>query len=193
MHFDGLNSLWLFPVAALSVPAYAVNYFSVSDAQQALFPGADTFIESPLPFSDDDKDRIKDLAGVRQRQDQQPIWRVQAQGQFKGWFIVDDVVGKHEYITYALALSPEGKVLGMEIMSYRETHGDKVRQANWRKQFEGKDVNAKLKLDEDIMNISGATLSCRNLTDGVKRLLVVHQQFLASNQIAGGAFDPQTR
>ncbi|GAB3032491.1 FMN-binding protein [Bowmanella dokdonensis] len=181
MNFNGLNSLWLYPIAALSVPAYAVNYFSVTDAQQALFPEAQKFIESPLSLSDEDKDRIKELAGVRQRQDQQPVWRVEAGGELIGWFIVDDVVGKHEYITYAVALSPQGKVLGMEIMSYRETHGDEVRQASWRQQFKGKDVQASFKLGDDIANISGATLSCRNLTDGMKRLLVIHNEYLSKS------------
>ena len=37
---------------------------------------------------------------------------------------------------------------------------------------------AHLKLDEDIQNISGATLSCRHLTDGVKRLLALYDLVL---------------
>jgi hypothetical protein len=32
-----------------------------------------------------------------------------------------------------------------------------------------------LKLDSDIKNISGATLSCRHITDGVKRLLSFYE------------------
>ena len=37
---------------------------------------------------------------------------------------------------------------------------------------------AKLKLDADIKNISGATISCRHVTDGVKRLLALHDLVL---------------
>ncbi|MFM6928116.1 MAG: FMN-binding protein, partial [Bdellovibrio sp.] len=32
-----------------------------------------------------------------------------------------------------------------------------------------------LKLDKDVPNITGATLSCRNVLDGVKRILIIQQ------------------
>ena len=91
-----------------------------------------------------------------------------------GLFIVDDVVGKHELITFALALTPAGAVRAIEILDYRESYGYEVRNADWRAQFIGKTGGAALKLDQDIRNISGATLSCRHVTDGVKRLLVTY-------------------
>ncbi|WP_448568417.1 FMN-binding protein [Thalassotalea ganghwensis] len=169
------NSLWFIPLSVISYPAAAVNYFSVEQAQQVLFPEADQFISANISFTDDDKEYIKKHSGVRQRQDSQPIWQVFKDKKPIGWFIVDDVVGKHEYITYALALNEEGRVLGIEIMSYRETHGDEIRQQSWRNQFVDKQLGDAFKLDEDIINISGATLSCRNVTDGVHRLLVMYQ------------------
>lgn len=160
-------------------PAYSADYLSITQAQHLIFNDSAVFIEQPRLFTSDAKSQIKRLAGTRQRQDQQPIWRVEQNGEFTGWFIVDDVIGKHEYITYATGINPQGEVISMEILSYRETHGDQVREASWRQQFAGKTVNDPFKLDEDVTNISGATLSCRNLLDGVKRLLAIHQLFLA--------------
>ena len=43
------------------------------------------------------------------------------------------------------------------------------------RQFVGKTSQSPLKLDRDIKNISGATLSCRHVTDGVKRLLAFYE------------------
>ena len=34
------------------------------------------------------------------------------------WFVVDEVVGKHEMIQYAVALSPSGAILGVEILEH---------------------------------------------------------------------------
>jgi hypothetical protein len=172
-------SAFLMPVAVLAAPAHATDYLSVTQAQTLLFPGAKTFAEQPLKLNDEQRERIKSASGVRQRWDQQAIWRAERDGALQGWFIVDDVIGKHEFITYATAISPEGKVLGVEIMSYRETHGGQVREAGWRKHLAGKTLADPFKLDDDVPNISGATLSCRNVMDGVKRLLVVHKLFLA--------------
>ncbi|WP_372696588.1 FMN-binding protein, partial [Immundisolibacter sp.] len=81
---------------------------------------------------------------------------------------------------YALAITSEGTVAGVEILEYRETHGYQVRQPRWRAQFLGKDADDAVKLGRDIQNISGATLSCRHLTDGVRRLLATHRAVLAS-------------
>lgn len=168
----------LLPAAALVAPqAFAADYLTVAQAQAALFPGAH-FAPQTLKFTAEQRDRIKAGAGVRQRTDEQAVWRAERDGKLQGWFIVDEVVGKHEFITYATAISPDGHVLGLEILSYRETHGGQVREPGWRARFVGKTVADPFKLDQDIPNISGATLSCRNLTDGVKRLLVIQQQFL---------------
>ena len=93
--------------------------------------------------------------------------------------MVDRVLGKHEYITYALALTSDGAVSGLEILEYRETYGDEIRNAAWRRQFVGKRSAQRLVLGQEIRNISGATLSSRHVTDGVRRLLATYQLLLA--------------
>ena len=112
---------------------------------------------------------------MRVRLDTQRVWRAENDGKFAGWLILDEVLGKHEFINWALALNPDGSVKSVEILEYRETYGYEIRNADWRAQFLGKKHGAKLKLDEDIKNVSGATLSCRHITDGVKRLLSFYE------------------
>ena len=106
---------------------------------------------------------------VRARE--QRVWRVSG----GGFFIVDEVVGKHEFITYAAGLNADGSLRQIEILDYRESYGYEVRTPAWRRQFVGKRAGDRLKLDDDIKNISGATLSCRHITDGVKRLLAFYE------------------
>jgi Na+-translocating ferredoxin:NAD+ oxidoreductase RnfG subunit len=159
----------------LIASAHAEDFLSIPQAQQLLFPDAKVFLESAIHLSDEHLKSIKKIAGVRQRNPLQQAWRAERDGQLQGWFLVDDVIGKHEFITYGTAISAEGKVLGIEILSYRETHGGQIRNNKWREYFVGKTINDKFKLNQDIPNISGATLSCRNVTDGVKRLLAIYQ------------------
>ncbi len=169
----------LSPAIVIVSPAYANDYLSISQAQNLLFPMAQNFIESSVVLTDAQKKEIKSLSGVKQRWNEQRVWRVQKDKSLLGWFIVDDVIGKHEFITYGVGLTPDGKVVGVEILSYRETHGGQVRESNWRKNFQGKSLNDPFKLDVDVPNITGATLSCRNVMDGVKRLLALHKVVLA--------------
>ncbi len=134
--------VWL-PVAAISTSAYATTYFSVEQAQRAIFPGA-SFTSAGQPNT----------------------WRT-SNG---GYFVVERVVGKHEYITIAIGINPNGTVKQIEIMDYRESYGYEVREASWRAQFVGKSASSPLQLGADIKNISGATLSSKHITDGVKRV-----------------------
>lgn len=158
------------PVAALIAPSgYAVTYLDVAGAQQAIFPGKN-FTAAPVKLTPTQRKLIELQSRVRVLHDDQQVWRVSG----GGWLIVDEVIGKHEYITYALGLNADGSVRGIEIMEYRESYGGEVRNAKWRAQFTGKTRAAPLELDKDIQNISGATLSSRHVTDGIRRLLAFH-------------------
>jgi Na+-translocating ferredoxin:NAD+ oxidoreductase RnfG subunit len=157
------------PLTALVAPAFAVTYLSTEQAQKEIFPGR-SFTAAPVKLTPAQRKIIEQQSRVRVLHDDQQVWRVSG----GGWFIVDEVIGKHEYITYALGLNADGSVRGIEIMEYRESYGGEVRNAKWRAQFTGKTKAAPLELDKDIQNISGATLSSRHITDGVRRLLAFH-------------------
>ena len=99
------------------------------------------------------------------------------------WFIVDEVVGKHEMIKYAVGIDQNGRIRGVEIMQYNESYGGEVQDKSWRQQFIGKSMKDPIKLRVDIENIAGATLSSKHLTDGVKRLMVMHDAILKRRQL----------
>jgi Na+-translocating ferredoxin:NAD+ oxidoreductase RnfG subunit len=170
---------WLIPAliapAGLVSPAWAVQYLTPEAAQQLMFPDATAFISSPVRLTPEQKTQVEKAAGVRMRFPEQPVWQVMAAGKPAGWFVLDEVYGKHEFITYAVALDASGAVRGVEILDYRETHGGQVRNPKWRAQFTGVRYGAPLKLDADIQNISGATLSCKHIAEGVRRVLAIHQ------------------
>lgn len=160
-------------VLAASTSGYAVTYLTPAQAQAALFPDA-ALGPVTRTLTAHEATAIEKAAGVRVRQRELRLWRAPD----GGWFIVDEVFGKHEFITYAVALTAAGVLRQIEIMDYRETYGGEIRDARWRAQFTGKTAAAPLKLDQDIKNITGATLSCRHVTDGVKRLLATHELVL---------------
>lgn len=180
---DDCSKWWAVPAivipavlpAAIPAPAFAVQYLTVEQAQQVLFPDAARFVARPLHLTAEQARAVEKYARVSMRAAEQPVWRVEAAGRQLGWFVLDEVYGKHEFITYAVALDASGAVTGVEILDYRETHGGEVRQPAWRAQFTGKRYGAGLRLGEEIRNISGATLSCKHLSEGVRRVLALHQ------------------
>ncbi len=154
-------------ILSTSSACFATTYFTVEQAQKAMFPGA-SMAPSGVKLTAEQRKAIEKASDMRLRKDPQ-VWRVSG----GGWFVVDEVLGKHEFITFAVALSASGAVKQIEIMEYRESYGYEVRDAKWRGQFTGKTARDPLKLDADIKNISGATLSSRHVTEGVRRVLAV--------------------
>ena len=164
----------LAPAIVVAAPAYAVQYLTVEQAQAALFAQGTSFARHPLELTEAQRDAIEKASGQRVREARPQLWQATQAGKPAGWFFVDRVIGKHELITYALALGADGAVRGIEIMDYRESRGGEIRNAAWRNQFVGKHYGDSLRLGDTILNITGATLSCRNVTNGVKRLLATY-------------------
>lgn len=135
----------------VSVPAHATVYLTTEQVQHAIFPGAS--------FSS-----AGDLG----------VWRAST----GGYLVIDRVLGKHEYITFAVGINPNGTVKRVEIMTYNESYGYEVRNADWRAQFVGKSASSPLQLNADIRNISGATLSSKHITDGIRRILRMYESTL---------------
>ena len=147
-------------------------YFSPEQAQKICFPKADRFEQKIARFSAEQMKAIKMASGVEV---QIPGTRYALAWQGKqliGVVVFDYVLGKSEVIDYCVALMPDSEVKQIEVLQYRESHGYEIRRQGWRKQFAKKTSTAKLRLHDDIANITGATISCRNITAGVKRVLM---------------------
>ncbi|WP_018410505.1 FMN-binding protein [Methyloversatilis thermotolerans] len=179
MKWTPAASLALVPVAAVLAPAVAEAkiYVSVEDTQQRLFPG-ERLILNPVALTEAQRERMRELSSVREPFRGERVWKSEK----GGWFIVDEVVGKHEMVKYALAINADGTIRGIEIMEYVESYGYEVGEASWRAQFVGRTAQDTLKLNKDIKNIAGATLSCKHLTDGVKRLMVMYDMVLKGSK-----------
>ena len=162
-----LPALALAPAAIISQNAYAIVYLDEQQAQQAIF-GKAKMTKNFITLTADQKKEIEKKSGMDVRHGGEiKMWNVEG----GSTFVIDEVLGKHEFITYAIGINKDGSVKGIEIMNYNETYGYQIREESWRQQFIGKTAADKFKLNSDIKNISGATLSCKHISDGVRRVL----------------------
>lgn len=168
-------------VPVLVATAHAAQYLSVEQAQRLFFPAADQFAEVKLALTNEQMRQVEKQARSSMRLKRYRIWKALARSQSRGIVIVDEVYGKHEFITYAVALDPAGTVIGVEILAYRESYGGEISNAQWRAQFVGKRAGDQLELDKDILNISGATLSCQHVTEGIRRVIALFNVALKEN------------
>jgi len=153
-------------------------YFTAEAIKKQLFPEATEFRDRSATLTKDQQKVIRKAAKTRVVQGRFVAMDAYDGSARLGTLIIDQVYGKHEFITYAIALDNNGAVTGLEIMEFIETYGDEVRHPKWRAQFHGRKVGEKLEIDDQIKNISGATLSCVHITDGVRRVLITNEMVL---------------
>lgn len=168
-------AFFLIPALAVTMPVHATVYLSVEQAQKLMFPGA-TFTPVPLTLSPEQVAAIEKASDANVLNRTLHAWRASS----GGWFIADEVVGKHEFIPFVVAIDASGAVKAVEILEYREAYGGEVRNPKWLAQFAGKKNGDALEDGKSIKNISGATLSSKHITDGVRRLLATHAVVLAN-------------
>lgn len=172
----------LAPVVTLAVaaPAYAIQYMTVEEALHAAFPSADGYAPAAVALGPQQWQAIEHDFNAPVAAREPRAWVATAGGRALGALYVDEVLGKQLFIRYSMAVGPDDRVQRVDILEYRETHGYEVRNARWLAQFAGKDASDALQLNRDIKNISGATLSCQHVTQGVRRLLAIHHARQAS-------------
>ncbi len=176
-----LDIRWLAPAAIIAVaatPGFAAQYMSVEQARALIFPQAQEFIAAPVGLTAEQVQRLEQRSGVKSRSPNQQVWKVNAAGKLLGWFILDQVIGKHELITYAVGINADGSLRQFQIIEYKEAWGSQVRELKWRDQFVGKTIADPLEVGADIGNLSGGTMSANHVTDGIKRLLFLHDVVL---------------
>jgi len=168
--FDPIPIILFAPAGLLGTTLYAADYMTPGEAQRILFPDATGFEAKPVAPTREQIQAIQDRLKARWDATQWGLYAAKKDDDVLGYVLTDAVIGKSLFINYAVGFSKDGAIKGVEILSYRETHGGEVRQNAWRKQFVGKSLSSPLRLGDDIRNISGATLSCAHLTEGVRRL-----------------------
>ena len=149
--------------------AHATQYATLDVAAKRIFPEATAFREQLVP----EDGRATPWRMLIALKDDKVL----------GAVIADAVIGKFELIDYAVGLGSDGKVRNVEILAYRESHGYEIKLPAWRSQFAGNGADAPLRIGEDIANISGATLSCTHVTDGVRRIVAFANRLRASGKL----------
>jgi len=173
--------------AAAPVPVViAAEYVTVEGAQKALFPQAEHFTEVALSLSPTQHEQVAALAGPQPPHRSLRVFKALHGDELAGYVFIDEVIGKEDFITYAIGVDAHGRLSAPEVLSYRESHGGEIRNAAWRQQFAGRHGLDQLHVQTDIKNIAGATLSCEHVTEGVRWIAALWQVALAPPTMTSG-------
>ncbi len=167
-----MKTIFITAALLLSVPqvACAQQFWEPAALLSDMFPGSDTVTPLTLTLDEDAKVDGKMRLGMKLK-DSYTVYRAYTGDHLDGYVVIDEQIGQHEPITFAVQIDPAGTVIRQEVLVYREKYGSEVRDARFRKQFVGKTATDPLKVGSDVRIISGATYSSKAMAVGVKRAL----------------------
>ncbi|WP_242206047.1 FMN-binding protein [Aestuariivivens insulae] len=88
-----------------------------------------------------------------------------------GYAYVAKAPSKTAQFDYLVLLDKDLIVLKSKVLIYREDYGGEIGSRRWLKQFIGKKKGDELKYGDNIVAISGATISVRSMTNAMNNLL----------------------
>ena len=152
-------------------PEHVKVYLSLEQALERAFSGADTLWTERWSPSAAGRGALETELGWRLPEPAFEFHRGRRGGRDLGVAMVTEEIGRFKPITFMVKVSARGRVESVQVMVYRESRGDGVRRKRFVKQFRGKEVDDPIRLNRDLVVLSGATMSSRALAAGVKRVL----------------------
>jgi thiamine biosynthesis lipoprotein len=158
-------------VPCLAAPLWAEEGMSRVEALRSAFAGCDETLKHEVQIDAATRETLGACLGRDCRRQSWIYFEGRSGGRCRAYAVIDEVMGKHQMITYMAVFGPDLAVQRIEILQYREAYGGEIRQERFRRQFYGARPGSRLRLNTEIRNISGATISCRAITDAVNEQL----------------------
>lgn len=152
-------------------------YLTEEEALKLMFPKSTRIKKELLRVPTDKKIVIEERIGWKFPEDAFEVYIGETGAQIDGYALIQNTIGKHKPMTYMVGVDARGHVSNVELLVFREARGSEVRTKRFNVQYEGKTVLDPVRINKDIINISGATMSVRSMTAGIKRVLVLVDEF----------------
>ena len=147
-------------------------YLTKKQAFEIAFPGSDEIKKERLWLTKEEIRAIEEIYMYKIYETRFTFYTGIKNGKSMGSMLIDNIIGKSFPITFMTVLNTDGTVRDVEIMVYREPQGWEVRYKSFRSQFYGKDTSSN---SNEILSISGATLSVRAIKSGVYKAMAAYK------------------
>ncbi|QPD05384.1 MAG: hypothetical protein Nkreftii_003158 [Candidatus Nitrospira kreftii] len=157
--------------------SHAEVFLSEEEAVKIILPKSDRVRKETLRLTQEKKDLIEQRIGWKFPEEAFEVYVGETGEKIDGYAMVHNTIGKHKHMTYMVGVDATGACSDVELLVFREARGSEVGRKRFNVQYEGKTVLDPIRINKDIINITGATMSVRSISAGVKRVLVLIDEF----------------
>jgi hypothetical protein len=156
---------------------HAEVFMSEEEAVKLMLPKSQRIRRELIRLTQEKKVLIEERIGWKFPEESFEVYVGETGDKVDGYALLHNTIGKHRHMTYMVGVDSEGHCSNVELLVFREAKGSEVGRKRFNSQYEGKTVSDPIRINKDIINISGATMSVRSISAGVKRVLVLVDEF----------------
>lgn len=187
----GQGILSVFLVFLLSLPAFSQEiepqdnyeiqvFLTEEEALKRVFPDADEILTDRIFLSPEDRKTLEDKLNRRLFEEGFLVYIGRKGEEVLGYAVITQEIGKFRPFDFIVAVRPNGEIKDLAVLVYRESRGGDIARRRFLHQFIGKSLQNSIRIDKDIINITGATMSVVCMCEGVRKVLALVDEFYIS-------------
>ena len=152
---------------------YAEVFSTMDEALKTLLPGASDIKEEVKALTAEQKKIVADKAKVEFDPENDKDYHFYVSS--SGTAVLNTVKGKWGPIKFMMSFNEQGKIKDLVVLELTERRGRPVKERRFLDQYIGKSGADPIKLNKDIKGIAGATISSRQMSDGIRKLVNIYE------------------
>ena len=158
------------------------SFLTEEQALAVVFPDCDEIVADNFVMAPEDKTHLETVLSRRLCEDGFVVYLGKKGGVLQGYAIITEEIGKFHPFTFIVGVQPDGKINNLAILVYRESRGGEIAKKRFLYQFVGKSFKNPIRINKDIINITGATMSVQWMCAGVRKALAVISEYYLSGK-----------
>jgi hypothetical protein len=156
----------------LLCPALALGqvFKKADQALRGAFPDAEQLVAKDVILTDALRAQIQALSRTRISDRMVTFYEARKGGELLGYAAIQSHLVRTKRETLAVIFEPDGRLRQVEIIAFLEP-AEYMPPERWLAQLSGKGPQDKLAVGQDVLPITGATLSARGITEQTRWLL----------------------
>ena len=158
------------------------TYLTEEQALALVFPECDEIVTDEFVMTPEEKSSLEKLLSRRMYEDGFRVYIGKKDGAIQGYAIITEEIGKFHPFTFVVGVGTDGKISNVAVLVYRESRGGEIARKRFLYQFMGKSFKNPIRINKDIINITGATMSVQYMCAGVRKVLAVINEYYLSGK-----------
>ncbi len=174
----GLAGLFAPTATAEEVDGETTRYLTPEEALKLVLPDCDPPTARDIPLAEADRKALEERLGRKLGEESFTVHTGRRGNEVYGHAVIAREVGKFKPFDFIVCVSPAGKVRDVAVLVYRESRGGEIARKRFNRQLVGKSLDDPIRINRDILNVTGATMSVRAVCAGVRKVLAVVERFV---------------